>query len=359
MAEHRTILCVDDNPALRDNLREILGDAGYRVHVAGSCAEARRQGAAGFDVGLVDVRLPDGDGVALAAELRELQPDAQIIMLTGFATTESAVAAVRAGAWAYLVKPCSPPDLLVAVEQALRQVVHLEERRHLARRARVAEKLAAIGTLTAGVSHEIRNPLNAAALQLAVLERRVRRLGAVAADLLGPLNLVQDEVARLNRILEEFLEFARPRELAKTEVDLEAVLGRVADLLAPQAEEAGVVLDRAWPKLPPVPGDPGRLQQAILNLVLNALQASARGGVVRIAAEHDGNEVRVIVEDSGPGIPDDVLPRIFEPFYTTKPGGSGLGLPLVHSIVELHDGSIVVERADGGGARFVVQLPVG
>jgi signal transduction histidine kinase len=358
VAEPRTVLCVDDNDAQRDNLREILGDEGYRVLTARSCAEARRLAHSGFDVGLVDVRLPDGDGVALAAELRQLVPDAQIIMLTGFATTESAVAAVRAGAWAYLLKPCSTPDLLVAVEQATRQLAHVEERRQLARRARVAEKLAAIGTLTAGLSHEIKNPLNAAALQLAVLERRVRRLGPEAADLLGPLELVQAEVTRLNQILEEFLEFARPRELAKAPVDLEALLVRVTDLLAPQAEQAGVRLVVDGEAVPHVSGEPGRLQQAFLNLVLNALEASDEGGEVCIRYRHDGDAVTVAVEDSGPGIAEDVLPRIFEPFFTTKPGGSGLGLPLVHSIVELHDGSIGVERREEGGTRFVVRLPI-
>src|SRR5262249_26257346 len=148
----------------------------YAVRVAGSCAEAMERAREGVNVALVDVMLPDGDGVMFAARLRELAPDAQVIMLTGHATIESAVAAVRAGAWAYLMKPCAPPDLPGGVEQAGRKVEHLEERTELMRRARVAEKLAAIGTLTAGISHEIKNPLNAAALQLTLLERRVRRL---------------------------------------------------------------------------------------------------------------------------------------------------------------------------------------
>src|SRR5215831_9678884 len=144
MSERRTVVCVDDNQDLRDNLREILEDAGYQVRVAGTCAEGLEAARAGLDVALVDVRLPDGDGVALARNLRELVPDAQVIMLTGFATIESAVAAVRASAWAYLVKPCSTPDLLIAVEQAVKQIEHVEEKRELVMRARLAEKLAAI-----------------------------------------------------------------------------------------------------------------------------------------------------------------------------------------------------------------------
>src|SRR5205807_1206434 len=117
---------------------------------------------------------------------------------TGFATLETAIAAVRAGAFAYLVKPCSTSNLLLTIEQALRQTRLNAEKRELSRRAQVAEKLAAVGTMTAGLSHEIRNPLNAASLQLAVLERRVRKLtSAEQPSLLEPLGLVREEIGRL------------------------------------------------------------------------------------------------------------------------------------------------------------------
>jgi len=351
-------LCVDDNAALCDNLREILDDAGYGVKVAGSCAAAMEAARGGFDVALVDVGLPDGDGVAFAARLRQLHPDVQVIMLTGHATIESAVGAVRAGAWAYLVKPCSTPDLLVAVEQAVRQVQNLEERQVLMARARTAEKLAAIGTLTAGISHEIKNPLNAAALQLTLLKRRVRRLAPeVQTALEGPLELVHDEIVRLNSILESFLEFARPRHLVKTTVDVAAMLTQVADFLAPQAERANVRLVRGWNGAAAVIGEEGRLRQAVINLVLNGIQATPPGGFVRIDAMQVERDVVLTIEDSGPGIPEDVRHRIFEPFFTTKAGGSGLGLPMVHTIVDQHGGSISVERGDPGGARFVIRLP--
>jgi two-component system, NtrC family, sensor histidine kinase HydH len=268
------------------------------------------------------------------------------------------VAAVRAGAWAYLMKTCSTPDLLVAVEQAIRQIEHLEEKRELMSRARVAEKLAAIGTLTAGLSHEIKNPLNAAALQLSVLERRIGRLPPeVQPELRGPLKLVKDEVARLNGIVEEFLSFASPRELFKVSVELAPLLDHVADFLAPQAEAAGVRLERRCDGLAVVAGDEVRLKQAVVNLVLNAIQATGPLGTVSIQADQRDREVLISVEDTGAGIPAEIRNRIFEPFFTTKPGGSGLGLPLVHRIVEQHDGTISVERSDKSGTRFVIRLP--
>lgn len=358
----RTLLIVDDNRALAENLGEILEDAGYAVRHATSCAEALA-GASLFCVALVDVRLPDGDGIKLAGQLKEQQPDSEVIFLTGFATLESATAAVRSGAWAYLIKPCSPDELLLAVRQAVRSVAHAEEKRQLARRAMVAEKLAAVGTLAAGLSHEIRNPLNAASLQLTLLERRLRRLGADQQQpLLEPLSLVQQEIQRLQSIVDDFLSFARPCALVTRPVALTTVVSGVLDLFAAQAQQAGLRLTRDFAgggnALRPVDGDAGKLQQVVTNLVLNAIQATPAGGWVRVEVGEQGGEALLAIEDSGPGVPPQLRPRLFEPFFTTKEHGSGLGLPLVHSVVQQHAGSITLEEGRTGGARFVVRLPL-
>ncbi len=353
------ILVVDDNPSLVDNLSEILTDAGYQVQAASSCAEALEKARAGLELGLVDVKLPDGTGTDLAVKLKEVEPGCEVILLTGFATVESAAAAVRSGVWAYLVKPVATDDLLLTVEQALRQVRLHAEKRELARRAQVAEKLAAVGTLTAGLSHEIRNPLNAAALQLQVLERRVQKLPeALRPPLLEPLHVVRDEIARLEHVLQDFLQFARPVDFKPVPVDLSAALQKVRALLASDAERRGVKLEVAVANgLPPVAGDEGRLRQVFVNLSLNALDAAGQGGTVRIEARADGGELEVLVDDSGPGIPPELASRVFEPFFTTKPAGSGLGLPIVHAIVTQHGGSVSLSRSNLGGARFSVRLP--
>lgn len=353
----RTLLIVDDNRALAENLGEILEDAGYRVRLTASCAEALANQDE-FCVALVDVRLPDGDGIALAEQLKQRHLDAEVIFLTGFATLESAAAAVRAGAWAYLVKPCSADDLLVAVRQAVLHAMQREETRRLARRASVAEKLAAMGTMAAGLSHEIRNPLNAASLQLTLLERRVRRLAPdVQSPLLDPLSLVQEEIQRLKRIVEDFLAFARPSEFQPAPVNLSAVAAKVLDLFSEKAAESGVRLERNLADVHPVEGESGRLQQAVTNLLVNALQATPPGGWIRVEVWEKAKEAFLAVEDSGPGISPAVRQRLFEPFFSTKEQGSGLGLPLVHAIVQQHAGSISLEDGSGG-ARFVMRLPL-
>jgi two-component system sensor histidine kinase HydH len=353
------ILVVDDNAQLVENLREILEDTGYVVNAAGGCAEALGRAKDGFDVALVDLKLPDGDGTRLASSLREIHPDGEVVLLTGFGTVETAAAAVRAGAFAYLLKPCAIDELLLTLEQALRQVRLQLEKRALTRRAQMAEKLAAVGTLTAGLSHEIRNPLNAASLQLSVLERRLERLpGETRGAYLEPLGLVKDEIRRLDHILEDFLQFARPRELMAHPVELVPLAARVLDLLQSDADRRSIRLERRLAVVPPVAGDEGRLRQVIMNLALNALEAVSGPGRVLISTEVRGREVALCVEDSGTGISADIRDRIFEPFFTTKASGSGLGLPIVNAIVTQHGGSISVEDAKGGGARFVVTLPV-
>ena len=147
-------------------------------------------------------------GTALGRVLKEKYPDSQLILLTGHASTESAAAAVRVGAFAYLVKPTPSHDLLLTVAQAVQKVRLVAETRELARRAQRAEKLAVVGTLSAGLSHEIKNPLNAAALQLTVLDRRLKRLGNIPAEIFEPLVIVQAEIKRLAAFLDDFLKFA-------------------------------------------------------------------------------------------------------------------------------------------------------
>ena len=355
------VLIVDDSAALVENLAEILEAEGYAVKTAGRAEQGLAAARAGFEVALVDLRLPDGSGTTLVKSLKALSPEGEVVLLTGYASLETAVAAVRLGAFAYLIKPCATSELLLTLEQALRQVRLREEKRELSRRATIAEKLAAVGTMTAGLSHEIRNPLNAAGLQLAVLERRLRRLSPADQPLLlEPLGLVRDEITRLGRLLDEFLLFARPRELTLQALDPKVLLDGVASLLSKDAEKRGVAMQVVCePELPKVLGDSERLKQALLNLMLNALDATPRGGRVEVHASASamGRVLLIAIDDSGGGVPHEAQRRIFEPFFTTKPAGTGLGLSVVHAISEQHGGGISLEASALGGARFLLRLP--
>lgn len=351
------VLIVEDNPDFVANLTEILADLGHEVRSADSCKRALELGRDWVQVALVDLRLPDGDGTRLAEELKSENQDCEVVLLTGHASVESAAAAVRAGVWDYLIKPCATPDLLATLAKALRHVDAQVERRDLARRAQRAEKLAAVGTLTAGLSHEIRNPLNAAALQLTVLERRLRKLEpSMQPPLLEPLTLVRDEIRRLEHILQDFLQFARPAHVTMRPVAIDELLTRVVALLRSDAERRQIELE-CQTRQAGASGDADQLRQVFMNLTLNALDAAGRGGKVRVENFVDADGSHIYVDDSGPGVAPDQRDRLFEPFYTTKAQGSGLGLPISHAIVSQHGGRIELGRSSLGGARFEVVLP--
>jgi signal transduction histidine kinase len=257
----------------------------------------------------------------------------------------------------------SRPEAASSARAALGRILDLELAimLHTYREDLDAQRMAAVGTLTAGLSHEIRNPLNAAGLQLAVLERRVRRLPADEQPAaLEPLILVRDEIRRLDHLLEDLLQYARPRELEQRPVDLASLVERVVMLLTSDAEARGVTIARTVEPSLAATGDEVRLREVVMNLVLNALDASERGGEIRVKGKKLGpSEVELSVEDDGPGIAPEQREKIFQPFFTTKAQGSGLGLAIVHSIVTQHRGSVRLETPEKGGAAFRIRLPAG
>src|SRR5690606_23139127 len=192
----------------------------------------------------------------------------------------------------------------------------------LERRTRLAEKLAAVGTVSAGLAHEIRNPLNAAGLQLQLLERRLSKLSQ-DPKLYEPVQTVQQEISRLSHLVSDFLAFARPQALNVTSLDLGPVVRQVGILMMPLAEDRAIELIVHEPPHPVIiDADGERLKQVLLNLVRNAMDAVCETrlgtGRVELSVEPDGAGARLVVSDNGPGIPPQTEARIFEPFFTTK-----------------------------------------
>jgi PAS domain S-box-containing protein len=219
-------------------------------------------------------------------------------------------------------------------------------------------KLTALGRLTSGVAHEVKNPLNAMMIHLELLKER---LGPSSEGVQENVEVIGNEIRRLDRALQGFLKFIRPQELALKPVDLNALLHGIIALLEVEWQKAGIrFVFRPEPSLPSVIADEELLHQAFLNLLLNACQAMPKGGAIRIVTERDTPEAaRVTVTDEGVGIPEEELDKIFALYYTTKPGGSGIGLSLVYRIVQLHDGNIEVSSEVGRGTTMSVRLPVG
>ena len=217
-------------------------------------------------------------------------------------------------------------------------------------------KLAALGSLTSGVTHEVKNPLNALMIHLEIIRSS---LGQRSDEVGRSLDVMGAEIRRLDRVVQSFLRFTRPQELKLAPVDLAAVLTGIASLLEEEWRAAGVrvALDLD-PDLPPLTGDEELLRQAFLNIVQNAGQAMPDGGVVTIAAAPGAGVVQVRVVDEGVGIAPENLDKIFKLYYTTRPDGNGIGLSLVYRIVQMHDGSVDVASEVGRGTTVSVTLPV-
>jgi signal transduction histidine kinase len=219
-----------------------------------------------------------------------------------------------------------------------------------------SDRILAMKTMSAGLAHEVRNPLNAAKLQLELLERRLRRQSD-DVRLIEPTELAQKEIERLTALLNEFLAFARPPELHAQEHDVVAVVRQVVELERIASEARGVTLALvAEPPQLPAEVDAAKLHQLVLNLVRNACEAVGSGGHVTASVGLDDARFRIQIQDDGPGIPDEVRARIYEPFFSTKEGGTGLGMSIVHSLVSLHSGTIDVDTGPGG-TRFEVVIP--
>ena len=248
-----------------------------------------------------------------------------------------------------------------------------------------SRKLVALGRLTAGIAHEVKNPLNAMIIHLELLRTKIRNgalagaaapepqapagslglgtrpaaLPAAAQGALDHVQIIESEIRRLDEVVQGFLRFTRPEELKLQPVRLSMLLEEIVKAITPEAQKNGVKVALECPaSVPPVNGDESMLRQVFLNLALNACQAMPSGGTLRLTATPImGQRVEIRVEDTGVGIPPEHLDKIFDLYFTTKDDGTGIGLSMVYRIVQLHDGDIEVQSTPGRGTTFRVRLP--
>lgn len=218
-----------------------------------------------------------------------------------------------------------------------------------------SRKLAALGRLFAGVTHEVKNPLNAMTIHLELLRGK---LASGSPDIGKHVDVISAEIKRLDEVVMNFLKFTRPEELKLEPVDLQRLIAHVARTVEPEARSHKVSVKVDVPEdLPPVSGDASMLGQVFMNLAVNAVQAMADGGTLRFDARAMGRRVRIDVIDTGQGISPENLARIFDLYFTTKKKGSGIGLSMVYRIIQLHDGEIEVSSTPGAGTQFRIFLP--
>jgi signal transduction histidine kinase len=383
------LLVVDDEESVALTVSEVLRLEGYEVEMvlSGEEAIARLQGVQ-YDLVLTDLHMEGGDGISVLAEVRRTTPMTIAIVLTGFASLESAIAAMRQGAYDYLLKPCIIDDLKHTIQRGLEHrrlmMAEQEARSNLEQlnrelEHRVVERTSELQQVNeeleranrakdvffATLSHELRTPLT----PILGWAKLMRSAKADAQLIAQGLDAIERNARLQTRLIDDLLDVSRivsgKLHIDKEPTDLRAIVEAAIDTVREKATTGGVELAVDLPAAPLiVQGSPVRLQQIIWNFLSNAVKFTDKGGRVNIELDRRGGDAYIVVTDSGVGIESDFLQHVFRPFsqadgsLTRQQGGLGLGLAIVQKLAELHGGWVRAESEGlGKGARFTFALP--
>ncbi len=392
------ILIAEDDAVSRRLLQSYLQKWGYEVTTAQDGAEAWRLFEGGlFPMVITDWMMPELDGPGLLRRIRLSQQPGYVyaILLTAKSQKVDLVEGMEAGADDFLTKPFDREELRVRL-RAGERIIRLEHNLRETKATLIeTEKLASVGRLAAGVAHEINNPLSFVFNNLAVLRRDVLdamrvldkyregraslertepEIAAQAARLEEEIDLPylrgnlsqlfessEEGLRRVRDIVQNLRDFARLGEAEFKDVDFNAALRSTLEALRHELDKKAIRVETEFQDVPPAACHAGKINQAFLNILLNAIQASEREGLIEVRTRPDGEGAIIVeIEDHGGGIRPEHLPHIFEPFFTTKPVGAGTGLGLSVSYGVVHDqgGTIEVESVVGKGSLFRIRLPL-
>jgi signal transduction histidine kinase len=380
------VVIIDDDRNILDVTSLILSMNGYQVFTATTARDGMEIIAVQApELALLDYMMPEMDGLSALREIRSRFPATYVVMFTGKGSEEVAVELMKNGASEYLLKPFNSRDLSERLENVLRireielhnKALQKEHERllqeiekwnqELQKRVREktealqkaqseiaqSEKLATLGYLSAGMAHEIRNPLNSISLFIQLMGQNT--LDPEQLDYLGK---ILKEIDRIDSIVRKLLDASRRTRTISNNVQIDQVIDSALDVFLPQIETGKIKVERNYHGVPPpIKADPGELEQIFTNLFLNALDEMPNGGRLEIEITAENGRVMVMVGDSGKGITVDDLPNIFDPFFTTKIRGTGLGLPVVQHIARIYEGNIMVERTSSEGTVFRLEFP--
>ncbi len=383
------IVVVDDERIILELTSMILRGKGYQIFTAESAEEGmeliERERPAAV---LLDYMMPAMDGMTALRKIRDGYPDTYVIMFTGKGSEEVAVEMMKAGASDYILKPFNNQDLIDRLENVLRiRSIEIHNRELIKERERLmreieqwnlelerrveeksrelerahaeivqSEKLAALGHLSAGMAHEIRNPLNTISLFVQLLKGGLEK----DSELTSYADKTLKEVDRIDDILVKLLAASKRPQYELHMVSLPNIIERVLDGVSEQLKAQGVRLEKEFVSLPPpILADASELEQIFTNLFTNSLYEMKEGGTLGVRLSHDGRWIYIAVSDTGKGIPQENLNKVFDPFFTTKTKGTGFGLSVVLRIVKTYGGRISVESDPCTGTVLNIQLPFG
>lgn len=376
------VLLVDDERSIRLTMGEFLKRAGYSVLAAADYDSAAMLKPDDLDVAVIDINLPGKNGIQLLQKIRSAEVYVPVIMITGEPNLSVLPEIVRAGAYDFIAKPITKDVLLNVVGRAAEKKRLTDEKRRLEEEIkryaeelelRVAERTAelvethkrlvtqerinALGRAAAQVAHEVKNPLAGLLLYSLHLKSKAENFSDNEIYL---VDKIVDTINHLNSRVEQILGFARPVNLKVRSENLNGIINDVLDLVQPQIAANNVEVSLSLDQQPVyVRVDQSSMRGALLNLMLNAIEAMPAGGTLSIAVNQIDETVRLELTDTGRGIEDEEVRKIFEPFYTTKAQGLGLGMPYAKKIIDQHGGTISLSSRLGVGTTISITLPAG
>lgn len=354
----RKILVVDDNVEFVDVVRRVLESKGFQISIAlDGKAAIEKVLCENPELVLLDLKLPDISGEEVLKRIKEINKDIAIIVVTGFGGEQVAVDLMRKGAIDFLSKPVENEVLIDAVKNALEiRDAQIEDREF--------GQYPSLESFFPFLAHEIRNPLHAIAGALAILQRRSDLKDELLAQ---SIKIINEEVQHLNEFVQECLNFVRPQNIVRfAEVEINEVISVLMNIISYMFElkskKIKVIKDMD-PHLPKICVNYEEIKQAFLNIVKNAFEAIPEGGELNIKTRRKSDSskyIEIIFADNGIGVKKESMKSLFNPFFTTKPRGTGLGLTICRRIiVERHHGKIDIESEENKGTTVKVELPIG
>ena len=355
-AEKAKILVVDDEVGFRELCTDLLQEEGYETEAAAQGLEAMdllARDPQAFQLVLSDINMPVMDGLQFLRAAKETHPTIEIILMTAYGGLQSALEALRFGAYDYITKPFTRDGLLAAVNRGLEKHRLSHDLKAAQQELIRKEKPATLGSMSGWLAHRMRNPLNVILMCSQYLKTKFeagdeRRDVAVA---------IEDKVKTLEKMTRDFIQFSRSYEPRLRPEDLQDVWKGVLDTFVSRMKIQGVDLDTSFaPGLPPIPMDRDLVEEVFGYLVDNALEAAGKGGGLSVQTTLEGGRARVDIRNTGTPVPPDVRPHLFEPFFTTKERGTGLGLAIARRVIESHGGK--VDLLEGEKTTFRIELPL-
>jgi signal transduction histidine kinase len=352
-------LIVEDDDDARSNMEDILSLDGYETAAVSHCLPAVRAiEDRQFDAVIVDWKLPDGDGSELIPVIKRELPNSPVVVITGMREFDTAVTALRNGAYDFLSKPINPDALRGLIHRMVERKNHLAKIESAQAQLVASERLAAIGQMVAGLAHESRNAFQRSHACLAELSLDVQQM----PDSLKLVQKIQKALDDLNLLLEEVRNYAAPIMLERRECEMHLLVEETWQeiLDAKRIENPPELVLINPPDVPPVWFvDGNRVRQIVRNLIENAIFACVENGPVIVELGHDETEsmLWLSVSDNGAGVAEENRQEIFTPFFTTKTKGTGLGLAISRRIAQAHGGFLTVGDSVQGGAKFTISIP--